>query len=143
MFEAISLVSVDGYEVREELYYHKEHFWLRVENGLVRIGATDFGQKSLREVVFLELPFEGDQVSQDEPCGMIESIKAVVDIISPVSGTVTEVNGTLADTPTLVNEEPYDDGWFVLITPSNLDDELNNLMNFEAAVEWYKEVIKE
>ncbi len=139
----MNMVNVDGYEVREGLYYHKEHFWVSVENGLVRIGATDFGQKSLREVVFLELPFEGDQVSQDEPCGMIESIKAVVDVISPISGTVKEVNEKLADSPTLVNEDPYEDGWFMLVTPSHLDDELNNLMSFEAALEWYKEVVKE
>ncbi len=143
MYEAINLVNVDGYEVLEGLYYHKEHFWVSVENGLARIGATDFGQKSLREVVFLELPFAGDQVSQDEPCGMIESIKAVVDIISPISGTVNETNEKLADNPGLVNEDPYGEGWLILISPSNLEDELNNLLNFEAALEWYKEVVKE
>ena len=143
MFEAMNLVNVDGNEVREGLHYHKEHFWVGVEDGLVRIGATDFGQKSLREVVFLELPFEGDQVSQDEPCGMIESIKAVVDVISPISGTVKEINELLADNPGLVNKDPYGEGWFILVTPSNLDDELNNLLSFEAAVEWYKEVAKE
>jgi len=126
--EEIILVNVDGHEVRESLHYHKEHFWASIENGLVRVGATDFGQKSLREVVFLELPFVGDQVNQDEPCGMIESIKAVVDVISPISGTVKETNEKLADNPGLVNEDPYGEGWFILISPSNLEDELNNLL---------------
>lgn len=137
------MVNVDDYEVREGLYYQKEHFWAKVEENMVRVGATDYGQKQLKEVVFVEFPLEGDTVQQNEPYGTVESVKAVVDLISPVSGTIKEVNEELSDNPEAINQDPYGEGWFILITPSNLDAELNNLMTFEAAVDWYKEVVKD
>ncbi len=136
------MVKVDDYEVREGLYYHKEHFWAKVEEKIVRVGATDYGQKALKAVVFVELPLKGDTVQQNEPYGTVESVKAVVDLIAPVSGTIKEVNEELPDNPEVVNQDPYGEGWFILITPSNLDAELNNIMTFEAAVDWYKEVVK-
>jgi len=136
------MVNVSGYEVREGLYYHKEHFWARVEDELVRFGATDYGQKALKEVVFVELPSVGDRVSQNEPYGTVESVKAVVDLIAPVSGTVKEVNEKLRDNPEPINQDPYGEGWLIAVTPSNLSAELRNLMTFEAAVNWYKEVVK-
>ena len=137
------MVKVDDYEVREGLYYHKEHFWAKVEEKIVRVGATDYGQKALKEVVFVELPSKGDTVQQNEPYGTVESVKAVVDLIAPVSGTIKEVNEELPDKPEVINQDPYGEGWFILITPSNLDAELNNIMTFEAAVDWYKEVVKD
>lgn len=136
------MVKVDDYEVREGLYYHKEHFWAKVEEKIVRVGATDYGQKALKAVVFVELPLKGDTVQQNEPYGTVESVKAVVDLIAPVSGTIKEVNEELPDNPEVINQDPYGEGWFILITPSNLDAELNNIMTFEAAVDWYKEVVK-
>lgn len=136
------MVKVDDYEIREGLYYHKEHFWAKVEEKIVRVGATDYGQKSLKAVVFVELPLKGDTVQQNEPYGTVESVKAVVDLIAPVSGTIKEVNEELPDNPEAINQDPYGEGWFILITPSNLDAELNNIMTFEAAVDWYKEVVK-
>ena len=142
-FEAIDLVKVGEYEVREGLSYHKEHFWARVENGLVRFGATDYGQKALREVVFVEFPGVGDEVKQNDAYGTVESVKAVVDLIAPVSGTVKEVNEGLKDNPDLINKDPYGEGWLILVTPSNLSGELKNIMDFNAAVEWYKTVAKE
>lgn len=137
------MVKVDDYEVREGLYYHKEHFWAKVEEKIVRVGATDYGQKALKAVVFVELPLKGDTVQQNEPYGTVESVKAVVDLIAPVSGTIKEVNEELPDKPEVINQDPYGEGWFILITPSNLDAELNNIMTFEAAVDWYKEVVKD
>jgi glycine cleavage system H protein len=122
--------------------FKKDHFWAKVEDGLVRVGATDYGQKALKEVVFVELPSAGDIVEQNEPYGTVESVKAVVDLIAPISGTVEEVNEELLDNPEPINQDPYGDGWLIRITPSNLDEELGNIMNFEAAVEWYKEVVK-
>jgi len=137
------LVKVGDYEVREGLYYHKEHFWARVENGLVRSGATDYGQKALKEVVFVELPGVGDEVKQNEAYGTVESVKAVVDLIAPLSGTIKEVNEGLKDNPEPINKDPYGEGWLILVTPSNLSDELKNIMDFNTAVEWYKTVAKE
>ena len=136
------MVQIDEYEVREGLYYQKDHYWAKMEDGLVRVGATDYGQKALKEVVFVELPSVGDTVTQNEPYGTVESVKAVVDLIAPVSGTVKEVNEELLDNPEPINKDPYGEGWLILITPSNLDVELGNIMGFEAAVDWYKEVVK-
>lgn len=137
------MVKVGEYEVREGLYYHKEHFWMRIEGSLVRFGATDYGQKALREVVFVELPGAGDEVKQNEAYGTVESVKAVVDLIAPVSGTVKEINEGLKDNPDSINKDPYGEGWLILVTPSNLKSELKNIMDHQAAVDWYKTVAKE
>ena len=137
------MVQVDEYEICEELFYQKDHYWAKVEDNLVRIGATDYGQKALKEVVFIELPSVGDTVTQNEPYGTVESVKAVVDLIAPVSGTVEKVNEELLDNPEPINKDPYGEGWLIRITPSNLDTELGNIMSFEAAVDWYKEVVKD
>ena len=136
------MVNVGDYEVRDGLYYQKDHFWALVEDGQVRLGASDYGQKTLNEVVFVELPSVGSTVNQNEAYGTLESVKAVVDLISPISGTVKEVNEKLRDNPEPINQDPYGEGWLIIVTPSNLDAELKNLMDSQAAVEWYKEVIK-
>jgi len=132
------MVKVGDFEVREGLYYNKEHFWAKIENGVVRIGPTDYGQKALKEVVFIDLPSEGGTVSQNESYGTVESVKAVVDLIAPLSGTIEKVNDSLKDNPEPVNKDPYGKGWLITIKPSNLNDELKNLMDFKAAVEFHK-----
>lgn len=137
------MVEIGEYEVREGLYYHKEHFWAKIEEGLVRFGATDYGQKALREVVFVELPEVGDEVEQNEAYGTVESVKAVVDLIAPVSGTVKEVNEALMDNPDTINKDPYGTGWLVVVTPSDVEGELENIMDFNAAVDWYKTLVEE
>jgi len=137
------LVKVDDYEVPEGLYYSKDYAWAKVEDGKVRVGITDYAQKQLREVVYVELPSVGDVVTQNEPYGTVESVKAVSDLVAPVSGTVEAVNEAVQNRPELVNEDPYGEGWLIVIAPSNLEEELKNLMDFEKAVEWHKELIKE
>jgi len=137
------MVQIGEYEVNEGLSYHKEHFWARVEDNVVRFGATDYGQKALREVVFVELPEAGDEVQQNEAYGTLESVKAVVDIIAPLSGVVKEVNEELMDNPALINEDPYGEGWLITVTASDLEGELGNIMDFDAAVKWYTTVIEE
>ena len=136
------MVQIDEYEIREGLYYQKDHYWAKKEDDLLRTGATDYGQKALKEVVFVELPSVGDTVTQNEPYGTVESVKAVVDLIAPVSGTVKEVNEELLDNPEPINKDPYGEGWLILISPSNLDAELDNIMGFEAAVDYYKEIVE-
>ena len=137
------MVEIGEYEVREGLYYHKEHFWARIEDGLVRFGATDYGQKALREVVYVELPEVGDDVEQNEAYGTVESVKAVVDLIAPVSGTVKEVNSALLDNPDTINKDPYGAGWLILVTPSDVEGEVGAIMDFQAAVDWYKTLVEE
>ena len=140
--EVKGLVKVDDYEVPEGLYYHKEYLWARVEKGKARIGMTDFAQKQLREIVYVELPSVGDTITQNDPFGTVESVKAVSDLIAPISGTIEEVNEDLESKPELLNEDPYSKGWLLVITPTNLDAELKEIMDFNAAVEWHKELIK-
>lgn len=137
------MVEIGEYEVREGLYYHKEHFWAKIEDGLVRFGATDYGQKALKEIVFVELPEVGNEVKQNEAYGTLESVKAVVDLIAPVSGTVKEVHEALMDDPGTINKDPYSTGWLILVTPSDVEGELENIMDFNAAVDWHKTLVEE
>lgn len=111
----------------ENLRYTKEHEWARLENGRVRIGITRFAADRLSDVVFIELPAVGTIVKSMEPFGVIESVKAASDLYAPVSGTVVEVNRTLVDAPELVNSDPYDRGWMILIQPQDLS-ELDRLL---------------
>jgi len=137
------LVKVDDFEVVEGLHYSKEFEWVRVEDGKVRIGITEYAQKQLREIVFAELPSVGDEVKQNDPYGTVESVKAVSDLVAPLSGKIEEVNQEVLDKPELINEDPYKKGWLLVISPTNLDAELKNIMDFNKAVEWHKELIKE
>lgn len=137
------MVKVEDYEVPENLYYHKEYLWAKVENGKVKIGMIDFAQKQLNDIVYVELPSVGDTITQNEPFGTLESVKAVSDLIAPISGTIEAVNGELESKPDLVNEDPYGEGWLLIVAPTNLDAELKEIMNFDAAVEWHKKLAKE
>ncbi len=108
--------------------YTKEHEWVRVEDDLGTIGITDYAQDQLGDIVYLELPSPGTQVKQLDKLGEIESVKAVSDLYSPVSGEVTEVNQEVNDRPELVNQSPYDEGWLVrirLADPAEVDSLLS------------------
>lgn len=106
--------------------YIKDHDWVQVgADGLATFGITDYAQDSLGDVVFVELPEPGSEVSQSESFGEIESVKAVSDLIAPLSGTVAERNDAVVDAPELVNDSPYDDGWLLKVQmsdPSEIDD---------------------
>lgn len=132
------MVKVEGYDVPEGLYYSKDFAWLKIENDKVRVGITDYAQKALREIVYAELPDPEMEVKQNEPYGTLESVKAVSDLVAPVSGVIEEVNEEVASHPENLNEEPYGKAWLLIIKPSNLQAELANLMDFDKAVEWHK-----
>ena len=132
------MVKVEGYEVPEGLYYSKDFEWIKIEGDKVRMGITDYAQKSLREIVYAELPSAGSQVKQSEPYGTVESVKAVSDLIAAVSGTIEEVNEEVQSKPETLNEDPFGKGWLVVVKPTNLQAELVNLMDFNSAVEWHK-----
>jgi glycine cleavage system H protein len=138
-----SLVKVDDYEVPEGLYYHTEFGWARVEDGKVRVGITDYAQKQLREIVYVELPSVGDDIKLDDPFGTVESVKAVSDLVAPLSGKIEQVNEEVGNKPELLNEDPYKNGWLLVIAPTDLDAELKKLMDFNKAVAWHKSLIKE
>lgn len=114
--------------IPEELKYAKEHEWARIGNNQVTVGITDFAQNELGEVVYVELPAKGREVKKDKPFGVIESVKALSDLYSPVSGEVLEVNDALEDTPEIVNEDPYGEGWMIRVMPSD-KSELDTLLS--------------
>jgi len=132
------MVKIDRYEVPEGLYYSKEFSWIKIEDDKVRMGITDYAQQQLREIVYAELPEAGTEVKQNEPYGTVESVKAVSDLVAAVSGTVEEVNSEAQSKPEILNESPFENGWLVIVKPSNLQAELLNLMTFDQAVEWHK-----
>ncbi len=115
-------------EIPEGLKYSKEHEWVATEELVATIGITDYAQDQLGEIVYVELPAVGDKVSKDDPFGVIESVKAVSDIYAPVSGTVVEVNQELPESPEMVNEDPYGDGWLIKLRVSDMV-ELDDLMD--------------
>ena len=120
-----------SFEIPGELRYMESHEWARKENGTARVGISDFAQDELGDIVFVEFPDEGDAITHDEAFGVVESIKAVSDLYSPVSGTVTATNDALLDAPELVNDDPYGEGWMLEV---DLDDpdELDGLLNADA-----------
>ena len=132
------MVKIEAYEVPEGLYFSKDFEWVKIEDDKVRIGITDYAQKSLREIVYAELPSVGSDVTQNEPYGTLESVKAVSDLVAPISGTIIEVNDEAQSKPETLNEDPYEKGWLLVIRPSNLQADLANIMDFNAAVEWHK-----
>jgi len=127
------------YSVPDGLYYTKEHEWVRVEENKCRVGVTDYAQNSLHEIVYVDLPKVGTKVAQMQSLGTVESVKAVADVYSPVSGEVVEVNDTLSDAPELVNKTPYSEGWITVIKPEDLKKDLPGLMRPED----YRSLLKE
>lgn len=122
--------------IPDNLKYTKEHEWVRIEGDNVYVGVTDFAQGELGDIVFLEVETVGETLDIEEVFGIIEAVKTVSDMFMPVSGEVVEFNEKLADTPELVNKDPYGEGWMVKIKLSN-PAELDDLMDVEA----YKELI--
>ena len=134
---------VDGKEIPAELRYTKEHEWVRVEGERCRIGITDYAQNSLHEVVYADLPKVGRALGKGESFGTVESVKAVSEVYSPLSGEVLETNQKLVDAPELVNQQPYGEGWLVLMRPSKPGEELSSLMSAKEYGELLKRLSKE
>lgn len=121
-------------EFREELKYSKSHEWVKEEGEEVVIGLTDYAQSELGDLVFVNLPEEGDEVTVGEPFADVESVKAVSDVYSPVSGVISEINEELLDTPEATNEAPYD-AWFVRVKEITDTEELLDAAAYQAYVE--------
>lgn len=127
-----------GFIVPEDLYYTKDHEWAQVDENIVTVGITEFAQDSLGEIVYVELPEEGSKVTQNDSFGVIESVKAASDLYSPVSGTVIEVNAALMDNPSVLNDDPMNEGWLIRIE-MDTEKELANLLRAPD----YKKLINE
>ena len=135
-------MQVGDYEVIEDLYYTKEHEWIKLEGDRCRIGVTDYAQKSLHEIVFVDLPESGGTVAKSQSMGSVESVKAVADVFAPISGEIVEVNTKLADSPELVNQQPYGNGWIAVVKPSNIDAELKELLDAKGYAGFLKTQVK-
>jgi glycine cleavage system H protein len=114
-------MEIEGYHFPDDLHYDKEHYWCRVEGNVVVMGTTDFAQKMAGEIVYVQLPLIGKSVT--------------------ISGKVVEVNEALEDSPELINQSPYDQGWMVKIEPANLEEELKNLMQGDDLIQFVKSEI--
>ncbi len=123
----------------KDFRYSEEHEWVQVqEDGNIRIGITDFAQSELGDIVFVELPEEGDTIESDEPFGSVESVKTVSELYAPISGKVLSVNEDLEDSPEFVNDSPYEKAWMVVVEPSE-PSQIEELMTAEA----YEKMVSE
>jgi glycine cleavage system H protein len=116
-----------SFHVPEENYYTKDHEWAQVDENIVTVGITEYAQNALGEIVYVELPEEGQKVTQNEGFGVVESVKAVSDLYAPVSGTVIEVNTSIVDDPGVLNDDPMNNGWLIRIE-MDTEKELANLI---------------
>jgi glycine cleavage system H protein len=122
-------MKVREFTILEDRYYTNEHEWIKFEGEIVRIGITDYAQDSLHEIVFIDLPDREKHVERMEVISTAESVKAVSEIFTPLSGQIFAVNESLALNPELVNQDPYGQGWIVTIQPSNLEEEKDMLLS--------------
>ena len=136
------MAEIKGYHMPDELYYHPEHSWARVEGTKVTVGMTDFFQKEAGDIVFVDLPEEEEEVEQGEVCGKIQSRKWIGKLVSPVSGEITEINEDLEDDTSLINTDPYGKGWILAIETEDLESDLENLIHGDAVVDFIEAEIK-
>lgn len=115
--------------IPDELRYTKEHEWARLEDGLCVVGITDYAQGELGDIVYVELPEPGAHVETMGEFGVVESVKTASDLYAPLAGEVVAVNEALADSPELVNDSPYADGWMLKLRPTNLDEDWPTLLD--------------
>lgn len=125
-------------ELPDNLKYSKDHEWVKLEGNTATIGITDYAQEQLGDIVFVELPSEGEEVKEGETYGAVESVKSVSDCFTPVSGKILEVNSLLSDSPQLVNEDCYGEGWMIKVEVQDAAA-LNELMTNEEYEAFVKE----
>ena len=135
-------MSTNEYEIREDCLYTGKHIWVKVEKGIATIGISDYAQKKMQEILTVELPHLNERIEAGEIIGSLGSIDSALDIISPVSGKIIDVNEELLDNPELINESPYDRGWIVKIEMKN-EEELYSLMDPEDYRKYIEEMAEE
>jgi glycine cleavage system H protein len=136
----VTVLEIQGYLLPDDLYYDRNHTWGKVEGDIVTVGLNDFAQKLAKDFVSVDLPLEGRNVIQGKAIASVESGKWVGRIYAIVSGEITEINEALEDEPTLLNTDPYGEGWVLRIRMDE-PDELANLLQGEEAVRWLEEEI--
>ncbi len=135
-------MDVQGYHIPDELLYTREHEWAKVEGSTVRVGITDYAAKTLNDVVYVTNPRPNSAVQQMKSMGTVESIKAVSEVYSPISGTVAKVNTELDSHPELVNKSPYGDGWLIEVKPADFAAEKGVLLDAKAYADYLGSILK-
>jgi len=134
------MATIEGYNFPDELYYHREHAWVRLEpDGTATIGITDFAQKNAGELVYIDMPFEGDAITQNGTACKIQSAKWIGKLVAPLSGEVSAINEEVQAEAVLINDSPYEKAWILKLKPSNLAAEKGQLMQGAAQLlPWLK-----
>jgi len=122
--------------IPEKLRYTEDHEWINLEGSIAKVGITDFAQSELGDIVYLEIDTLDADLNSSEVFGTVEAVKTVSDLFMPISGKIIEVNSSLEDTPEVINDDPYEDGWIIKIEVSNISD-IDTLMTYEE----YKKLI--
>jgi len=131
------MAEIEGYNLPDELYYHKEHMWVKKEGDLIRVGLNDFSQKLAGELSFIELPETESEAEADEVIGSYETGKWMGKLYAPVAGEILEVNEELEDDPSLINTDPYGAGWIFTMKPADAS-QIENLIHGDAVADWIK-----
>jgi len=131
-------MRVLDYEIPDKLYYSKEHEWLRLDNKEAVMGITDYAQKQLHEIVYVEVQKKGTEIKQFQTMGTVESVKSVSDIFSPATGKITQVNTELSDKPELLNHDPYGNGWLAKVETTDPKKDLAKLLTPQQYAEYIK-----
>ncbi len=126
------------FEVPDSLYYSKEHEWLRLDGKEAVIGITDYAQKQLHEIVYVEVQKKGTEIRQFQTMGTVESVKSVSDLFSPITGRITQVNTELSESPELLNQDPYGKGWLIRAEITDLEKELTKLLTTQKYAEYIR-----
>jgi len=132
------MMRVLDYEIPDKFYYSKEHEWVRVEGGEAVVGITDYAQKQLHEIVYVEIQKVGASIEQFQTMGTVESVKSVSDIFAPVSGKIARVNEELAEGPELLNQDPYNKGWLARVQLRDFENDLKKLMTAQQYADYIK-----
>jgi glycine cleavage system H protein len=136
------MVEIKGYNMPDDLYYHEEHSWARVDGNRVTVGMSDFFQKEAGDIVYIDLPDEEEEVSQGEVCGKIQSRKWIGKLVAPLSGEIVQINEDLEEETSLINTDPYEKGWILIIEASDLESELENLIHGDAVTDFIEKELK-
>lgn len=134
----MGIMKVKNYVIRDDLLYTKTDEWVKLDEDIATIGITDYAQKQLRDIVGIDLPEKGKKVEKGDTIATVDSIKAVADIYSPISGTIFEVNETLLEAPQLINNDPYESGWIVKVKIER-KEELSDLLTPQKYAEYILE----
>jgi glycine cleavage system H protein len=135
-------MRVNDVEIPEGLYYSKEHEWVKLEGKEAVVGITDYAQKQLHDIVYVEAPKAGTDLKQFQTMGTVESVKSTSEIFTPVTGKVAKVNGELAESPELLNQDPYGKGWIARITLKDLDNDVKKLLTAQQYADYVKNLEK-